>query len=223
VIVVTRALLASASISGVPVDPDAAEARQWLVDELTKPEYRAAQPTWFDLLASAISDWLNSLTVGAGGGPPGIGTLIVVLIVAVVLVVAFLVFGLPRLNRRSAVGGSLFGDDDRRDSAAIRAAAQLAAAQQDYSLAVAEMFRAIARGLAERTVLSTMPGTTAHDFAMRAARAFPDSAESLAAAASAFDDVRYLGGEGSREQYELVAALDAQLRAARPVLAAVGA
>ena len=217
--IVAGALASSAAIAlGVPVDPEAQEARQWLVDELSKPEYRAAQPTWFDLLASAISDWLSSLTTGAGGGPPGIGTLIVVLLVAVVLVVAFLVFGLPRLNRRSTVGGVLFGDDDDRDAAAMRASAQLAAANGDYSLAVAESFRAIARGLVERTVLTTMPGTTAHDFALRAAGAFPASAASLASAAAAFDDVRYLGGKGSREQYERVAALDAELRTARAVL-----
>lgn len=207
----------------VPVDPDAEEARRWLLDELSKADYRAAQPTWFDLLASAIADWLGSLTVGAADGPPGIGTLIVVLIVAAVLVVAFLLFGLPRLNRRSTVSGSLFGDDDRRDAAAIRASAQLAASNGDHSLAISEMFRAIARGLAERTVLTTSPGTTAHDFAMRAGRAFPASAGDLATAAASFDDVRYLDRVGTSAQYEQVAALERELRAARPVLEPVGA
>jgi hypothetical protein len=220
---VAGALASVAALAAhVPIDPDSQEARQWLVDELSKPEYRAAQPTWFDLLASAISDWLSSLTTSAGGGPPGIGTLVVVLIVAILLVVAFLVFGLPRLNRRSTVGGVLFGDDDTRDAAAMRAAARLAAADGEYSRAIAEMFRAIARGLAERTVVSTMPGTTAHDFALRAAGAFPASAAPLAEAASAFDDVRYLGRDGSREQYERVAALEAELRTARPILEPVG-
>jgi hypothetical protein len=204
--------------AGVPVDPDAEEARQWLVDELSKPEYRAAEPTWFDRLAKAVVDWITSLTTGAGGGPPGIGALIVVLLVTVIVVVAFLLFGLPRLNRRSGVTGSLFGDDDQRDAAAIRAAAQLAASRGDYSLGVAEMFRAIARGLVERTVLNTMPGTTAHDFALRAAAAFPAAATALATAASAFDDVRYLGRDGTREQYEQVAALERELRASRASL-----
>jgi hypothetical protein len=203
---------------GVPVDPDADEARQWVLDELAKPEYREAQPTWFDLLAGAIRDWFASLSFGAAGGPPGIGALIVVLVVVVVLVIAFLVFGAPRLNRKSTVAGSLFGDDDDRDAAAIRRAAEEAARAGDYTLAVAESFRAIARGLAERTVLTTTPGTTAHDFSVRAAAAFPAFDERLADAAAVFDDVRYLGGTGDRAQYDSVAALERDLRSATPLL-----
>jgi hypothetical protein len=211
-------LLSRSLATGAPLDPDAEEARRLLLDELTGADYRAAQPTWFDLLAAAVRDWLASLTLGAGGGPPGVGTLVVVLIVAAALVVAYLVFGAPRLNRRSTVTGGLFGDDDRRDAAAIRTSAQLAAARGEHALAITEMFRAIARGLAERTVLTTTPGTTAHDFAVRAGRAFPASVAALATAASVFDDVRYLGGEGTSAQYEQVAELERALRAARPVL-----
>lgn len=216
------ALAPTILLSGVPVDPDAQQARDWLVDELSKADYRAAQPTWFDRLSSAIFEWLQSLTVGAAGGPPGIGVLIVVLVIAVILVIAFLVFGLPRLNRRSGVTGSLFGDDDARDSAAMRRAADAAAANGDFALAIAEIFRSTARGLAERTVLTTSPGTTAHDFAVRAAAAFPEVGSALGDAATAFDEVRYLGRAGSREQYDAMAALELSLRTARPILEAVG-
>src|SRR5690606_32969609 len=101
---------------------------------------------------------------------------IIVIVIAALLLVAFLIFGLPRLNRRSSVTGSLFGEDDARTAADMRAAAEKAASRGDYALATAEMFRSIARGLAERTVLSTSPGTTAHDFGVRAGRAFPDHA-----------------------------------------------
>jgi hypothetical protein len=45
----------------IPVDPDSPEAKQWLIDELSKPQYQAAKPTWFDLLAKSINDWLSSL------------------------------------------------------------------------------------------------------------------------------------------------------------------
>jgi signal transduction histidine kinase len=212
-----------ASSRSVPVDPDAQEARQWLLDEMSEADYRAAQPTWFDRLAAAVRDWFESLSFAVPGGPPGIGALVVVLFVVVLLVIAFLIFGLPRLNRRSAVTGSLFGDDDDRASAAMRLAAEAAAARGDYSLAVAEMFRAIARSLAERTVVSTTPGTTAHDFAARAARVFPAQAEGLESAAHDFDDVRYLGGPGSPEQFTAIAALERELRAVRPELEPLGA
>ena len=40
----------------VPVDPEPPEARQWLVDELSKPQYQAAKPTLFDQIAKAISE-----------------------------------------------------------------------------------------------------------------------------------------------------------------------
>jgi hypothetical protein len=210
-------------LATVPVDPDADEARQWVVDELTGSDYQAAQPIWFDQLSAAVGDWFASLNIGSANGPPGLGALIVILLVVAVLVVAFLIFGLPRLNRRSTVTGSLFGENDDRDAAAMRRAAELAASQNDFALAVAEAFRAIARGLAERTVLTISPGTTAHDFSVRAAASFPAFDERLADAATAFDDVRYLGGTGTREQYEAVASLESALRATSPLLETIPA
>ena len=206
----------------VPVDPDAPEARQWLLDELAKSDYRAAQPTWFDRLAAAVRDWFASLNFGGVDGPPELGALLVILAVVAALVIAFFVFGLPRLTRKSAVTGDLFGQHDERDAAAIRRAAETAAAAGDFDLAIAEIFRSTARGLAERTVVTTNPGTTAHDFALRAAVAFPEFADALAAAASSFDGVRYLGRTGTREQYDAMATLERSLGAARPQLQAVG-
>jgi len=206
----------------VPVNPDADEARDLLVEELAKQEYQAAKPTWFDLLIRSFTEWLENLVAPTGeGGPPVPGILVIVIVLVVALVVAFLVFGLPRLNRRSAVAGSLFGEDDARSAAEIRAAAEAAAGSGDYSLAIAEMFRSIARGLAERTVLTTSPGTTAHDFGTRAGRAFPDRSADIADAAAAFDEVRYLDKEGTQSRYAQVAALERALRSAKPVLEAV--
>ena len=215
-----------AVISGlfdVPVDPDAEQARQWLIDELSKADYRAAQPTWFDRVAAAIRDWFASLRFGTVDGPPELGALVVVLALLAALVVAFLIFGLPRLSRKSSVTGDLFGEHDERDAAAIRRAAEAAAAGGDYELAIAEIFRATARGLAERTVVTTSPGTTAHDFAVRAASGFPDFADALTAAAASFDGVRYHGRPGSRDEYDAMARLESGLRAARPRLQAVDA
>jgi hypothetical protein len=206
----------------VPVDPSADEARDLLVEELAKQEYQAAKPTWFDMLVRSFTEWLDGLTAGGGtGGPPSVGILVVVIVIAALLLVAFLIFGLPRLNRRSTVTGALFGDDDTRSAADMRSAAEAAAAAGDYSLATTEMFRSIARGLAERTVLTTSPGTTAHDFGARAGRAFPERASALEDAAAAFDDVRYLEKEGTQSRYREIAALERALRTARPVLESV--
>ncbi|HWR85966.1 MAG TPA: DUF4129 domain-containing protein [Rhodoglobus sp.] len=207
----------------VPVDPEPPEARDWLIDELAKPEYQAAQPTLFDRISQAIRDWFASLQLADVEGPPAFGLTIVLVLVAAVVVVAFLIFGLPRFNRRSAVAGTLFGDDDDRDAEAMRRAAQAAAAAGDHALATAEIFRALARGLAERGLVSTTPGTTAYGFAEHAGRVFPDAATDLAAAAVSFDDVRYLGRPGTPERYAELAALESRLRTARPRLQAAPA
>jgi hypothetical protein len=198
-----------------PVDPDRPEAHDLLQEELLKPEYLQAKPTPWDNFIGDLTDWINHLTFGQAQGPPAFGLLIVVLVIVALLVIAFFVFGLPRINRRSRVTGSLFGEDDARTAAQMRTAAEAAAAKSDYATAIAEMFRSIARGLAERTILSTSPGTTAHDFGARAALAFPQETRALADAALAFDDVRYLGRPGTPAQYDAIQRLERQLRATR--------
>lgn len=202
----------------VPVDPDAPDATEWLITELSKPPYQAAQPTLFDRVAKAVSDWLASLQLGSAEGPPTLGIAVVVAIVVGALVVAFLIFGLPRLNRRSRVTGSLFGEDDARSAARIRQDAERAAAEGDFSTAVMEMFRAIARGLAERTIVSTSPGTTARDFAARTGGTFPALADRLVDSAATFDGVRYLGRTGTPDQYAAIAALEKDLRSSKSTL-----
>ena len=205
----------------VPVDPDVEQARDWLIQELSGPQYQAARPTLFDQLAQAFWEWLNSLQIGTVEGPPAFGLGIILVLVVAAIVVALLVFGVPKLNRRSSVTGALFGEDDERDAAAMRRDAQAAAARSDWSTAIAEMFRAVARGLAERGVLSTTPGTTASGFAARASEALPALGERFVASATAFDEVRYLGREGTQAQYEQVAALEADVRRARAQAEAV--
>lgn len=200
----------------VPVDPEPPEARQWLVDELSKPQYQAAKPTLFDQIAKAISDWFASLQIGSVEGPPAFGFGVILVLVVVGVVVAFLIFGVPRLNRRSRVAGELFGEDDDRSSADMRRDASAAASRGDYATAIAELFRALARGLAERTIVTVTPGTTARGFAGRAGVTFPLAADRLMTAADAFDGVRYLGHPGSSVEYERLVSLEAELRTARP-------
>jgi hypothetical protein len=203
----------------VPVDPDSAEAQRWIIEELTKPEYRAAQPTWFDRASKAFWDWLQSLKIDSGPGVQGPILIIALLVVVAALIAAFFIFGAPRLNRRSSVAGALFGEDDARDATAMRRSAEVAAAASDWVLAIEEMFRSIARGLAERTLVTVSPGTTARDFAARAGTVLPAFSERLSDAASVFDDVRYLDREGSEAEYRSLSSLESDLRAARPTLA----
>jgi hypothetical protein len=202
-----------------PVTPDGPEAREWILRELAKSEYQAAKPTLFDIIAKRFWDWFNSLQVPVAEGAPPLGVLLILGAVVVAVIIALLVWGVPRFNRRSRFGGGeLFGESDERDASAIRRASDQAAKAGDWPLAIGERFRAIARALTERTVVTLMPGTTAADAARRAAVVFPAQADGLAAGAAAFDGVRYLGAAGSRDDYERLVALDRELTSARPRL-----
>ncbi|WP_245741658.1 DUF4129 domain-containing protein [Herbiconiux ginsengi] len=207
----------AALVTDIPVDPDADQARQWVLDELAKPPYEAARPTWFDQLSQSFGEWLSSLRVPDGSGFGGLVPLAIVIAVVALLVVAFLVFGRPRLNRRSQVKtGALFGTDDTRSAAELRASAARAADQGDFGTAIQEAFRALARQLAERTIVTTSPGTTAHDFAARAGASFPAHRDELAACARLFDGVRYLDEPGTRAGFDRVTGLDRRMQSERP-------
>ena len=108
---------------GVPVDPDAPTATGWLRDELAKVPYQAARPTWFDRVSKAFFDWFASLGAPSGAGLGPWVPLVVTIVVVAVIVVAVLVFGLPRLNRRSALHHELFGKNDGRSADELRRAA----------------------------------------------------------------------------------------------------
>ena len=208
-------VLGTISTLGVPVDPAAPDARNWLREELAKAPYTAARPTWFDRVAQTFLDWLQSLTLPSGGGAnwlPALATLVVI----AAIVASWLVFGAPKLARRRRLSSELFGAVDQRSSDEMRAAASLAADAGQWSLACEELFRAVARGLAERTVLTVTPGTTAHDFAARAGLAFHQSGAALSSAADIFDRVRYLEQAGTEAEYQALAELDAELGAASP-------
>ena len=200
----------------IPVDPDAPEARRWVVEELSKPEYASAEPTPFDLAMQAIRDWIASLFEGAAGVPGPLLALLAVLVLAVLLVVALLVYGLPRLRRRRGAVAPLFDDHDLRDLPTLRRAADAAAASEDWALAIEERYRAIVRGVVDRDLVRVHPGTTAHGFADAASRPLPTHAEALRAAAVDFDAVRYLGRAGSRERYEAIVRLDLAVEATVP-------
>ena len=207
------------AVSGqTPVDPDSDQATNWLIDELSKAPYQAARPTLFDRASKAFTDWITSLTIGDGNAIPTLVLVVLLGLVAVAIIAAIVVYGLPRLNRKSRHDDTLFGDVDYRTAAQLRNAAEDAAAHNDFASAIADMFRSIARGLAERTLISMTPGTTAHGFATHAARVLPDCGVELANSADTFDLVRYMRKPATREQYEQLRALESRVRAAKPNL-----
>jgi hypothetical protein len=212
-----------AGLDGPPLTPDDDTARRWVTGELSKPEYAAARPNWFDLLSQKVADWFASLHLGGGHGTGGWLAVIGAVILLALLVLAVLRFGLPRWGRRARparLGGALA---DTRTAEQLRAAADRAAAAGDWSLAVVERFRALAASLAERTVVPMRPGTTAHEVAAAAAVVFPAEAAALRDGADTFDAARYLGRAQDRAAHERLRGLDERLRRAAPVFEAAGA
>ncbi|KAA9130112.1 DUF4129 domain-containing protein [Microbacterium caowuchunii] len=194
-----------------PLTPDADEARRWAEQELADPAYEAARPTPFDRVAQAIGDAIAQFftqPVPSSWGP-AFAVVATVVVLAVVLV-AFLIWGRPRAGARlrPESGTDLFGDVGHRSAAELRADAARYAADEDWTEAIGASVRALARGLDERGILETPPGTTVQSFARQAAASFPEHAAEFASAASDFDDVRYLRRPGTRIAYECVRSLD---------------
>ncbi|BDZ53702.1 DUF4129 domain-containing protein [Agromyces marinus] len=207
-----------------PLDPDAPEARRLVTDELAKPEYRAAEPTAFDLAAQAVRDWFADLFTGATGLPGSTLALIAVLVVVGLVLLGLIVFGVPRLRRRAAPGVALFDDGDLRDARTLRRSAEQAASRGDWALAIEERFRALVRDLVERELVRAHPGTTAHGLAAAASARFPNEREALEGAATAFDAVRYLDRPGDEVAYSAIVRLERAVAAtpsADPVAAGV--
>lgn len=201
-----------------PLIPDGDEARRWVEQELADPAYDIAQPTPFDRFAEAVGDFINSLFNTQVEGAFGSWLALIAGIVVVGLIVAaFLIWGRPRAQvRGSARVAELFGDDEARSASELRRDAEAHARRGEWDAAVVLRFRALARGLSERGVVETPPGTTVHGFARAASRAFPDSASALEAAAASFDDVRYLRRPGTADLYRPIADTDDEVGRARP-------
>ncbi len=208
-----------AALATPPLVPDGDEAREWVRRELTDPVYRTAEPTPFDRAARAVGDFFASLFQGELPDALGAWSAVVATAVVIVLVVlAFLIWGRPRLAARSAAAPELFGAAEARSADELRRAAEASAARGAFDEAIVLRFRALARGLAERTIVSPEPGATVHRFARAAAPAFPAEARALERAADAFDDVRYLRRPGTADAYRAVRELDERLAASVPRL-----
>ncbi|MGC5169282.1 DUF4129 domain-containing protein [Microbacterium sp. DT81.1] len=210
---------------GPPLIPDGDEAREWAERELSRPVYAEAQPTPLDRIARAVAEFFEDLLSSElPGGWSGPLALVVALVLTGLLVAAFLIWGRPRLSARSAPSPlELFGEEERRSAAQLRRAAAAEAAAGRWEDAIVLRFRALARGVVERGVLEPAPGATVHAFARQAALAFPVEVERLDAAASAFDDVRYLRRPGTAALYARVADADDALVAARSISTTVPA
>jgi len=198
--------------SAVPVTPGGDEARSWLEDELLDPVYHRGRS-----LLQRFLDWLQQQFDGAQrfGTPSLVVAAVVVGVLLVVAVLAFWVAGPVRRSRRVRSAGALRAGDDRRTADELRAAADEAAEQGRWGLAVAERFRAIVRELEQRTVLDDRPGRTADEAVDVAAARLPELDADLRRAARRFDDVVYGDGPADAADDTWLRGLDGAVARAR--------
>lgn len=194
-------------------------ARDAAREELSRPEYAAAQPPLLLRLAGrAVREVLELLDGAAGAVPGGYAGLLILL----ALIVAFAAVVLTRLRP----GGSgragrapLFAGTAVLTAAEHRALAEASAAQGRWADAVRERLRAVVRDLEARGVLDPRPGRTAGEVARDAGAAVPSVADDLRRAAVVFDEVWYGGRTADASSYALLVEVDGRLGAARMVLA----
>ncbi|NJC22941.1 hypothetical protein BJ994_002017 [Arthrobacter pigmenti] len=202
--------------AGVPVQPDDEEARQLLQEELSKPVYQEAEPSLLERIWTEILNWLGELLGQIRGVDAGLGTILLAVGAAVVIVIAVLLVR-PRLNaRRKRSGPAVFEQTSRLSAEAHRALADEAAAGSNWDEALTERFRAITRSAEERLVLDDQPGRTAGEVADRLQGAFSAFETDISWLALRFNEVHYGARPATPSDYERSVALDRNLTVSQP-------
>ena len=186
-----------------------------MLDELTKGRYTTKPSLW-----QRFFEWIQAL-LGGGPGSGAIPAWAAALVVAVVLaVIALVVVRLvrPEPSTRGGHPGGAVVDDEGLSATDYRARAREARARGDWDGVLLDSYRALAAAAVERTLLTDLPGRTAHEVALALEPVFPAHAAALAASAAEFDAVRY-GHRRTTEAKAMAATdLDAVLQSTRPKL-----
>jgi Domain of unknown function (DUF4129) len=200
-------------VADVPVELGRDEARELAIRELANPAYDA-DPPLLQRVVEWIIDRIQELigrTAGALDGAVGIAVLLAVL----TLVIIVIVMRMGPLARRRTRSEPLF-PAGRRTAAEYRAAADAAAASEDWSTAVVERYRAIVVAFEERGLLDPRPGRTADEAAAEAGAVLPDLVSDLTAGSILFDSVRYGGREATAADDARMRRLDDDALGTRP-------
>ncbi|TQK29252.1 DUF4129 domain-containing protein [Arthrobacter sp. SLBN-53] len=196
-------------MTGLNIDGDAAhDAAQ---RELTKPIY--PRPSLTDRLTSWIDDLLYKAFASSDWLPGGWITLALFVILSIVAMIVIIRVA-RRTMRSTRDGHDAVLSDRTRSAAHHRRAAEAAAAQGDWTSAIRDRLRAVARELEESGALDPVPGRTATELAVTAGAARPELRIELSSAAETFNGVSYGDRPGSAEQYHQIVELDEHLRGA---------
>lgn len=194
---------------------DREAARDAAREELSRPEYDAAQPPLLIRLAGRGVREVLELLDGAAGAVPGgyVGLLLLLLLLAGFVAV---VLAKVRPGRSDRSGRApLFAGTAVLTAAEHRALAEAAARDGRWADAVRERLRAVVRDLEARGVLDPRPGRTADEVAREAGAAVPEVADDLARAARVFDEVWYGGRVADAAGYAVLVDVDRRLTGRR--------
>jgi len=193
-------------------------ARDAARDELSRPEYDAAQPPLLlRLVGRAVRALLDLLDGAAAAVPGGYAGLLVLLLLVALLVAVVLTRVRPGADR--AASRPLFTGSAVLTAAQHRAQAEAAADDGRFAEAVRERLRAVVRDLEARGVLDPRPGRTAGEVARDAGAAVPAVAADLRRAAGVFDEVWYGGRAADATSYAVLVEVDQRVSSSRMAVA----
>jgi len=209
---VTRLL--AALQTGMPgsLFPDPDTAREWLQEELARPEYqepfleRVAR--WFNELVDSVRD-----ATATGGGLSRLAALV---LLALLLVGVAVLLSRLRANPALPSSGTAVFSAAPQTAEEHRRRANAALQQQRWDEAVIESVRALASGLVERGLMPEQSGVTAHEISWRAAELFPGHRPRLEVMSSVFDETRYDDRPAGEARARAAVELEAELGSRNP-------
>ncbi|MBS2962160.1 DUF4129 domain-containing protein [Actinocrinis puniceicyclus] len=213
-----------------PVTVGSDQARQWAVQELSKPQYHRAPQSPSPPPSPSPSTAVPQPSPPSARPPsPGHALTVILIILAAILLVVVVLLVLRRLGKprtekkiKQTKAGAKSAGSGREARTVLTGAAlhrhdaELAAAGSDWAAAVRERFRAVIATLDERGLLPERADRTADEAARDAGVFLSAHAEALAAAARAFDEVEYGEYVATPEAYAVISEVDELVRTQQP-------
>ena len=195
-----------------PLVPTPEQGRELLRRELLDPAYHQ------DDVILRLLDWLRRRVLdvldAASSAPPLSAFAAMAVGLALVLALIWLATRARTAPQQRSGSGSVLPDSSI-SATQWRERAERALAEGRHSAALVDAFRALVAHQVERGRLDAAPGTTAHEVTQALRSAYPDQAAGMAQGARLFDLVLYGARPATREQAELVLALDDELARVR--------
>ena len=182
----------------IPLTPDQGEARDWLLEELSKGVYGEISGPIVSFVSDLIDGFFHLLSWRGEGTPPISLILTILAIIAIAALIVVLILHPIRLAKRRS--GSVF--EEETSTPQVRASFDEAVAAQDWDLAYVWAYRLMVLGLDAQDVVTSTPGLTAREAAHAATRVAPMFGPQLDQFAQTFDQVRYGRSGVSSDQVE---------------------